>query len=69
MNLISVLSALQIHSQALCRQPEFSQLDMEMTFMNQNAIIGLVEQLVATIFSKVKPLAAEEHREHRTTPP
>jgi aspartyl-tRNA synthetase len=35
------------------RQPEFSQLDMEMTFMDQDAIIGLVEQLVAAIFGKV----------------
>ena len=36
-----------------CRQPEFSQLDMEMTFMDQDAIMALTEQLVATIFSRV----------------
>ena len=29
-----------------------------MTFMDQDAIIGLVEELVATIFSKVEPLPA-----------
>ena len=28
---------------------------MEMTFMDQDAIIGLVEQLIATIFSKASP--------------
>ncbi|CAK0735244.1 hypothetical protein CVIRNUC_000549 [Coccomyxa viridis] len=35
------------------RQPEFSQLDMEMTFMDQDAIMALTEQLVATTFSRV----------------
>ena len=36
-----------------CRQPEFSQLDMEMTFMDQDAIMGLVEGLVAHVFQQV----------------
>ena len=36
-----------------CRQPEFSQLDMEMTFMDQDAIMTLTEQLVAAVFSRV----------------
>jgi aspartyl-tRNA synthetase len=37
------------------RQPEFTQLDMEMAFMDQDAIMALAEQLVATIFKQVAP--------------
>ena len=33
-----------------CRQPEFSQLDMEMTFMDQEAIMLLAEGLVRAAF-------------------
>ncbi len=36
----------------LCRQPEFTQLDMEMTFMDCEAIMALVEDLVAAIFQQ-----------------
>ncbi|MDB9375511.1 aspartate--tRNA ligase [Nodularia sphaerocarpa] len=36
------------------RQPEFTQLDMEMSFMSQEEIIALNEKLVAHIFKAVK---------------
>jgi aspartyl-tRNA synthetase len=36
------------------RQPEFTQLDMEMSFMSQEEIIGLNENLVAAIFREIK---------------
>ncbi|MEA5497901.1 aspartate--tRNA ligase [Limnoraphis robusta Tam1] len=36
------------------RQPEFTQLDMEMSFMSQDEIIALNEALVAHIFKTVK---------------
>ncbi|MEA5514799.1 aspartate--tRNA ligase [Nodularia sp. UHCC 0506] len=36
------------------RQPEFTQLDMEMSFMSQEEIIDLNEKLVAHIFKTVK---------------
>lgn len=35
------------------RQPEFTQLDMEMSWMDRDAIMGLMEQMVATVFKQV----------------
>jgi aspartyl-tRNA synthetase len=35
------------------RQPEFTQMDMEMSFVDENDIIQIIEGLVATIFDKV----------------
>lgn len=35
------------------RQPEFTQLDMEMAFMDQEKVMGLVEKMMGAIFSAV----------------
>lgn len=36
------------------RQPEFTQLDMEVAFLGQEEIMQLAEELVATLFAEVK---------------
>nr|APP88165.1 aspartyl-tRNA synthetase [Paulinella micropora] len=36
------------------RQPEFTQLDIEMSFINQEQILNINEKLIATIWQKVK---------------
>ena len=35
------------------RQPEFTQLDMEMAFMDQADIVALTERLIAAVFREV----------------
>ncbi len=35
------------------RQPEFTQLDMELSFIEEDDILSLVEEMIASVFSKV----------------
>ncbi|KAL4858257.1 Aspartate--tRNA(Asp/Asn) ligase [Chlorella vulgaris] len=41
------------------RQPEFTQLDMEMSWMDQEAIMGLMEQMIAAVFQQVSGVAVQ----------
>ena len=36
------------------RQPEFTQLDMELSFVNEDDVTGLVEDMIRTLFKQVK---------------
>ena len=38
------------------RQPEFTQIDMELSFVERDDIIGLVEGMIATVFKELKGL-------------
>ncbi len=39
------------------RQPEFTQLDIEMSFMNQEEILDMNEKLIATIWKQIKGIS------------
>lgn len=45
----------------LDRQPEFTQVDVEMSFMNTDEIITLGEQLIAKVMKDVKELIYNYH--------
>jgi aspartyl-tRNA synthetase len=38
------------------RQPEFTQLDLEMAFMDQDAIMSMAEELFRRVFKEVKAI-------------
>jgi aspartyl-tRNA synthetase len=42
------------------RQPEFTQIDVEMSFVNQDDIFGVIEQLIVKLFSAVAGLDLNE---------
>ena len=41
------------------RQPEFTQIDIEMTFINENDIMGVVEGMLKAIFKEAKDIEIE----------
>ena len=48
------------------RQPEFTQLDMEMSFVEENDVIGLVEDMMRTVFRQVKSIELADPFPHMT---
>ncbi len=41
------------------RQPEFTQVDMEMSFVNEEDVMSMTEQLIAHVFKKIKGINIE----------
>lgn len=43
------------------RQPEFTQIDIEMSFVNEDQIFAVVERLMGAIFKEIKQIRLSEH--------
>ncbi len=43
------------------RQPEFTQIDIEMSFVNEDQVFAVVERLMRTIFQEIKQVDPGEH--------
>lgn len=46
---------------------QFTQLDMELAFMDSNAIMSLAEELIATVLRQVRPLFTDTHMAYMHT--